>query len=128
MEEQLTDLYTDAWMAMASGNSDRFDACFTEDFVIVHMTGKRQTRDEFYKSILDGTLRYYSERIHKMNITFTDDTHADVIGHSLVGASIHDTGLRTWCLLMSFKARKEGNKWRFCYCEVGTWKGRFEYE
>ena len=92
-----------------------------DSFVLVHMTGTRQPKPVYIRSIMNGTLNYYSERTERLDIRMTDDTHAEVVGRSEVSAAVYGGGRHTWHLLMQFKAVKENGTWRMSHCEVSTY-------
>ena len=95
--------------------------CHSGNFVLVHMTGARQPKPVYIRSIMNGTLNYYSEKTEHLDIHFTSENSADVTGRSEVNAAVYGGGRHTWHLLMQFKATKENSIWRFCHCEVTTY-------
>lgn len=58
-----------------------------DGFVLVHMTGMRQSKEEYVRAILDGTLNYFSAAHHKMETEIHGDT-AKLVGQSLVSAAV----------------------------------------
>ena len=121
MDEQLIrDLYRRTWRAMIGKDEKTLDELHADSFVLVHMTGTRQPKPVYIRSILNGTLNYYSEKTERISIHLADNTHADVTGYSEVSAAVYGGGRHTWHLLMQFKAIKEDGKWRFSHCEVST--------
>ena len=122
MDEQLIrDLYRRTWTAMIAKDEQALNELHADSFVLVHMTGTRQPKPVYIRSILNGTLNYYSERTDRVDISMTDDAHADVTGYSEVSAAVYGGGRHTWHLLMRFKAARENGQWRFCHCEVSTY-------
>ena len=106
---------------MIAKDEKSLNDCHSDSFVLVHMTGTHQPKPVYIRSIMNGTLNYYSERTERLDIRMTDDNHADVIGRSEVCAAVYGGGRHTWHLLMQFKATKENGEWRFCHCEVSTY-------
>ena len=45
-----------------------------DSFVLVHMTGMRQPREEFIKAVLNGTLNYFSAEHEHMPVEINGDT------------------------------------------------------
>ena len=41
-----------------------------DSFVLVHMTGMRQTKEEFIKAVLNGTLNYFSVEHEQLSVEF----------------------------------------------------------
>ena len=125
MEEtkgQLRSLYSRTWAAMIEKDAVTLSWCHADDFVIIHMTGTRQPKPIYIRSILDGTLNYYSEQTDSIDINITDPAHADVTGRSIVAAAVYGGSRHTWHLLMQYKAIKGvDGKWRFSQLKVSTY-------
>lgn len=121
MEQEIRELYASTWRAMIAKDETALDDCHSDDFVLVHMTGTRQPKPVYIRSIMNGTLNYYSEKTERIDICLTDETHAHVAGYSEVSAAVYGGGRHTWHLLMQFKATKENGKWRMSHCEVSTY-------
>ena len=120
-EPLLRDLYLHTWQAMIQKDEQALNDCHSDSFVLVHMMGTRQQKPVYIRSIMNGTLNYYSERTERLDIRFTDDTHAEVTGRSEVNAAVYGGGRHTWHLVMAFKAIKENDKWSMSHCEVSTY-------
>ena len=68
-----------------------------DSFVLVHMTGMRQTRKEFIKSVLNGTLNYFSAEHEHLPVEINGDT-AVLTGQSYVAAAVFGGGRSNWHL------------------------------
>ena len=90
-EEELSVLYTQAryCQAMTDADIDTMREIVSEDMVFTHMSGRRQTRDEYFADIADGHLDYYTIGIEKpvieidgdqASITFTSVLNANAYG------------------------------------------------
>ena len=121
MEQQLRDLYRRTWAAMITKDEKALNELHANSFVLVHMTGTRQSKPVYIRSILNGTLNYYSEKTERIDIRLTDDTHADVTGYSEVNAAVYGGSRHMWHLLMQFKAIQENGQWRFSHCDVSVY-------
>ncbi len=75
--------------AMTDADVGALRALVAEDTVFVHMSGRRQTREEYFADIADGSLRYYAIGIadpviridgSKGSITFTSVLNASAYG------------------------------------------------
>ena len=122
MDEQLLRaLYAAIWQAMIAKDEPALSACHSDDFVLVHMTGTRQSKPVYIRSILNGTLNYYSEKTERLDIRLTSANTAELTGLSEVSAAVYGGGRHTWHLRMQFKASKENGKWRMSHCEVSTY-------
>ena len=90
-EEELSVLYTQAryCQAMTDADIDILREIVSEDMVFTHMSGRRQTREEYFADIADGHLDYYTIGIEKpvleiagdqASITFTSVLNASAYG------------------------------------------------
>ena len=61
-EDELSVLYTQAryCQAMTDADIDTMREIVSEDMVFTHMSGRRQTREEYFADIADGYLDYYT--------------------------------------------------------------------
>lgn len=119
-KEQLTGLYKDMYTAMISKDSTGLDAVFDEGFVLVHMTGMRQTKPAFIASVMDGTLNYYSAVHESIEVTVTGDT-ARLIGKSKVTAAVFGGGMNTWQLRQDIALEKKNGEWKMILSKAGTY-------
>ena len=59
--------------AMIDKDIETLDRAFLDGTVFTHMSGKQQTKEEFFREIADGTLNYYAYAIHDPKITVNGD-------------------------------------------------------
>ena len=80
-----------------------------ESFVLVHMTGMRQSKQEYLRAIENGTLNYYSceDSILEMNIESDSEDKMHFIGKSRVNAAVFGGGRRTWPLNSTLTSAKK---------------------
>ena len=45
-----------------------------DSFVLVHMTGMRQSKSEYLNALQDGTLNYFSEETENIKVTVNSST------------------------------------------------------
>ena len=62
--------------AMIDKDVETMLSLVTEDKTFTHMSGKKQTKEEFFGEIADGTLNYYQYEIHNPVVTVNGDTAA----------------------------------------------------
>ena len=60
-EQQIKDQYRSFYRAAIAKDRAGMEATLDESFHLTHMTGMRQSRDEYIRYILRGTLNYFSE-------------------------------------------------------------------
>ncbi len=89
-------------------------------FTLVHMTGMRQTLDVFIRSVLDGTLNY-SLPIHQRIETKITNGQAQLIGESLVRASVFGGGWNTWRLKLSCQLVENNGNWQITEARASTY-------
>lgn len=58
-KEQITRLYEDMLRYMIAKDTISLGALLSEDSVLVHMTGHRQSKSEYLREIASGVLNYY---------------------------------------------------------------------
>lgn len=119
-EEYLKDLYKDMYQAMIRKDPLRLDEVLDDHFVLIHMTGMHQPKDEFIKAVGDGTLNYFSELTDDVKVTVTDDT-ATVVGKSQVNAAVFGGGRHTWRLEQDLTCRKTDNGWKIAKSVASTY-------
>ena len=118
--EMLEKLYEDMVSAMISKDEEQLKRIHDDSFVLVHMTGMRQDKNSYIRSILNGTLNYYSAKTVKVETEIKGD-RAVLSGRSLVEAAVFGGGKHTWRLRLVFDAIKTGGQWRFTKAQASTW-------
>ena len=79
-------------------------------FVLVHMTGMRQSKQEFQRCIANGTLNYYSCNDIRLDIK-VNGRQANCTGKSEVNAAVFGGKRHTWNLQLDIDFRKEDWRW-----------------
>ena len=62
-KEQIETLYRDMYEAMVAKDTVVLNRVHADDFVLTHMTGMHQSKQEYIKAITNGTLNYFSADI-----------------------------------------------------------------
>ena len=78
----------------------------SDDFVLTHMTGMHQSKQEYIRAIASGTLNYYSAEHEQMEIKVCGN-HATLTGRSRVTAAVFGGGRHIWRLQLHFNLSKE---------------------
>lgn len=89
----LAGCYEEMYRCMIAKDTASLGKLLDGNFVLVHMTGMRQPKAEFLRSIANGTLNYYS----RLEVSIHGDT-ARMTGRSLVNAGVFGGGRYTWPL------------------------------
>ena len=89
-EGQLSVLYVQAryCQAMTDADIDTMREIVSEDMVFTHMSGRQQTREEYFADIANGRLNYFTIGIEKPVIKVVGDT-ASVTFTSVLNANAY---------------------------------------
>ena len=119
-KEQITALYEAMYKAMIAKDTVALGNILSEDSVLVHMTGHRQSRKEYLSEIASGTLNYYSVNTDSLEITVNGDS-ARMTGRSRVNAAVYGGGRHTWRLQMDSELRKIDGAWIITYSKASMY-------
>ncbi|MDE6529983.1 MAG: nuclear transport factor 2 family protein [Lachnospiraceae bacterium] len=109
-KELLAQCYHTMYRGMIEKDMELLEESLDESFVLVHMTGMRQTKSQYMDYIANGTLNYYSEKTEHMEIVVSGE-EAKLIGQSRVNAAVFGGGKHMWNLQLSMNAVKRNGKW-----------------
>ena len=119
-EELLTQRYRTMYQGMIKKDMGILEDVLDESFVLVHMTGMRQTKRQYMDYIANGTLNYYSEKLENIDITIRDHT-AQFIGQSKVNAAVFGGGKHVWRLQLTMKAIEKNGQWYMTEAVASTY-------
>lgn len=119
-KEQIEALYREMYEAMVAKDTVTLNHVHADDFVLIHMTGMRQSKAEYIRAIADGTLNYYSAEHEEMNIAIKGNT-ATLTGKSRVTAAVFGGSRGTWRLRLRFTLEKQDGQWRFTSSQASTY-------
>ena len=109
-ESAVLEAYERFEQAMIDKDIDTLNELVTEDKTFTHMSGKVQTKEEFFGEIADGTLNYYSYKLNDPIVTVDGDT-ATLTGSTTLEAKVYGSS-GTWTLKTDQKFIKQDGKWR----------------
>ena len=109
--EQIQALYLCMYDGMVRKDSAMLDRVLDDRFVLIHMTGLRQTKSEFIEAVLDGTLNYYAVRHESLPVTVRGDT-GELIGRAQVTAEVFGSRRATYALQQTLELEKTDGSWR----------------
>ena len=112
--------YQEMYRAMIAKDIPALAQVLDDSFVLVHMTGIRQSKVAFLKAVANGTLNYASAGHDSMDVTINGD-HAILIGKSRVHAAAFDGGWHTWRLEQDLQLVKKENRWLITMAEASTY-------
>lgn len=119
-KENIQSVYKAMYAAMIAKDKDGLDAVLDDSFVLVHMTGMRQSKSEFVDAVLDGTLNYYSAVHENIPVTINGD-NAVITGQSYVQAAVFGGGKHYWHLQQKCSLKKTGDKWKITRSVASTY-------
>ena len=108
------------YQGMIQKDSSLLEETLDDSFVLIHMTGMRQTKRQYIESIIDGTLNYFSEQTESVQ-TSIQGSEAQFVGQSRVSAAVFGGGQHTWRLQLSMRAVKKNGQWYFIGAEASTY-------
>lgn len=118
--ERIEALYHEMYAAMVRKDREALMCMHDASFVLVHMTGMRQSRQAYIDSILNGTLNYFDEQTESLDVSVQGDT-ARMTGHSRVTAAVFGGGKHTWRLALAFTLKKTNGEWKLTHAEASTY-------
>ncbi len=118
--KQIEKLYQDMYQAMVKKDRPLLEKVHDDDFVLYHMTGMKQNKEEYISSIMNGTLNYYSEKTDELKVT-VDGDKAFMKGKSEVEAAVFGGGRHRWRLQLSFELIRRGDAWKILSSRASTY-------
>ena len=109
--EQIQALYLCLYDGMMRKDRAMLDRVLDDRFVLIHMTGLRQTKAEFIEAVLDGTLNYYAVRHEGLPVTVRGD-QGELIGRAQVTAEVFGSRRETWPLQQALVLEKVDGNWK----------------
>ena len=119
-EDLIRDAYIRMYDGMIAKDEPILREVLDESFVLVHMTGMRQTKEAFIKSVLNGTLNYFSAVHENMPLEVNGD-NAVLIGQSYVSAAVFGGGRSNWHLQLGCTLKKFNGEWKITLSEASTY-------
>lgn len=119
-EKKIQELYRDYWRCMIHKDEQRLRDLMDEDYYLEHMTGVRQTREEFLAGLRAGTFNYYSAEHDAIEVRVNDNS-AEMIGKSRVTAAVYGGSKKPWRLQGYFTLKKEDGTWKMTSSRASTY-------
>ena len=111
-EAKISELYKDYWDYMIEKNIEGLRSLMSSDYCLYHMTGVKQSADEFIEGLKNGTFNYYSAEHEDIVVSVRGD-EATMTGKSRVVAAVYDGGKGSWRLQGDFTLRRKNGTWKF---------------
>ena len=116
----IKEMYKDYWDYMIEKNIEGLRNLMSSDYYLMHMTGVKQSVDEFLEGLRRETFNYYSAEHDDIKVVVNSDT-ASMVGKSKVIAAVYGGGKNTWRLQGDFNLRKENGTWKFISSKASTY-------
>lgn len=109
-QEEVLETFKEFLEAMIEKNDEKLYEIMDDNYILTHMSGKRQTKEEYITEIMDGTLNYYKSKIIHPRISFIDETHARLIADVELDAKVY--GIKgNWTMNSEVFMKKIDDKW-----------------
>ena len=118
--EEIKQRYETMCSAMIHKDRNALADVLDDSYVLVHMTGMRQSKGEFINAVMDGTLNYYSAVHESESVEITGDT-AVVVGRSYVQAAVFGGGKHYWHLQQTCSLKKTDGQWKITRSVASTY-------
>ncbi len=120
-EEQIRALYREYWRCMIAKDAEGLRGLMSADYTLTHMTGLRQSAEDFLEGLQNGTFNYDSADHDSIVVTVRGDT-ASMIGKSRVLAAVYGVRKHLWRLRGDFTLRKEQGVWKLTGSSASTYE------
>ena len=118
--KEIKELYASMYRYMIAKDTENLEALLDNSFVLAHMTGMKQTKQEYLKAIKTGTLNYFSEELDNIDVKISGD-RAAVIGQSRVNAAVFGGGRHTWRLELDIDFIRKDGRWLMIEARASTY-------
>ena len=119
-QERIETCYKKMYEGMIAKDHALLDRVLDDTFVLVHMTGLRQSKAMFIRSVEDGTLNYFSATHQRMDVEIHGNT-ANLLGQSVVSAAVFGGGRGTWHLQLKLRLSRRGEDWKIIEARASTY-------
>lgn len=119
-KKQIELVYEQMYRTMVEKDTVALNRLHADDFVLVHMTGMHQSKQEYIRAIADGTLNYYEAEHEQMDISI-DGNKATLTGRSRVAAAVFGGGRHTWRLQLLMRFAKRNGAWLITESRASTY-------
>ena len=119
-KEQIEACYRQMYRGMVEKERGLLSEVLDDTFVLVHMTGMRQSKEAFIRAVENGTLNYYSVNHQRIDVETHGDT-AELVGQSVVNAAVFGGGRNTWHLQLRLKLIRADGTWKITEAKASTY-------
>lgn len=109
-EDIIKNIYIELTQASINKNIEKLNELLSDKYILVHMTGMNQTKDDYINSVKNGSLKYY-DAVHDSVVVSIDGNMASIVGKSKVLASPFGMSKSWWRLKQNITLEKIDGKW-----------------
>lgn len=99
---------------------EHLSGILSEDYVLIHMTGLQQPKEEYLRCVRDGELNYFTEETDHISIDLQGGK-AVLTGQSRVNAAVFGGSRRTWPLQLVISMEKKKGRWLMTGAKASTY-------
>lgn len=103
--------YREMYRGMIDKDRRALSELLDESFVLIHMTGMRQSKEAFICAVENGTLNYSSANHQRIEARVHGEV-AELLGQSVVRAAVFGGGWNTWRLQLKLKLVHAEGAWK----------------
>ena len=119
-QENLENCYRQMYRGMVDKDRTLLSEVLADAFVLIHMTGMRQSKEAFIKAVETGVLNYCSATHEQISTHIHGDT-AQLVGQSVVRAAVFGGGEHTWRLQLHCKLIRADGSWKITEARASTY-------
>lgn len=108
-EKEVYSAYEAINNAMIKKDNAAMERYFDKNLIFTHMSGKKQTREEFIGEIMDGTLNYFKVDTKDFSISVNGDTAHMKVTHTLTAKVYGISG--SWTMSGDYTYKKRDGIW-----------------
>ena len=113
-------LYIDLCEASINKDLDKLDEILSDDYVLVHMTDMKQSKEDYIESVKNGELSYFETKHESIEVTINGN-EATILGKTKTLASPFGSSKSWWNLRQDLKAKKINGKWILTYSKASSY-------
>ena len=119
-EEIIRELYIKLCDASIKKDKNTLLDILSDDYILVHMTGMNQSREQYIDSVLNGELKYFESKHESIEVNINGDT-ATIIGKTKTLASPFGMSKSWWRLRQDLEVKKINNEWKLIKSKASTY-------
>lgn len=111
-DNEILDRFIEFQQALIDKDESKLNEILTEKYELIHMSGKKQSKEEFIGEIMDGTLNYYKSEIIEPTVLWDDNERATLIADVALTAKVYGINGK-WTLDTTVDFEKIDGEWYF---------------